>query len=379
METNRDVFISHSSADSQLAYAMCHYLEEKGLRCWIAPRNVQGGREYAEAIIMGIRNCKIMVVLFNENANKSNYVKNEVERAFSYQSILIPFKVGDAIPSASLELFLGSVHWIDAAKGNPEDHFDFLYKNCERAIGKRENPIKQNPVLPLASETEIHFKENPVIPLVTDTKEKPNKKKPDLPLASETKENIIKKKPDLPLASETKENIIKENPVLPLASETKENIIKENPILPITTEAKDSSVKDKSDHNQAEKNILDKPINELKTQKNTIVSNEILKAQMHKKGNFPWIEFSGPNGSGRVNITAPEISFGRDKNQVDCFLAHGTISRQHFKIYTNDHKYFLKDLNSSNGTFLNGFKIFQSRLNHGDKIKVGEITIYFFI
>ena len=100
---------------------------------------------------------------------------------------------------------------------------------------------------------------------------------------------------------------------------------------------------------------------------------------MHKKGNFPWIEFSGPNGSGRVNITASEISFGRDKNQVDCFLAHGTISRQHFKIYTNDHKYFLKDLNSSNGTFLNGFKIVQSRLNHGDIIKVGEITIYFFI
>ena len=50
-----------------------------------------------------------------------------------------------------------------------------------------------------------------------------------------------------------------------------------------------------------------------------------------------------------------------------------------FKIYTNDHKYFLKDLNSSNGTFLNGFKIVQSRLNHGDIIKVGEITIYFFI
>ena len=362
METNRDVFISHSSADSQLAYAMCHYLEEKGIRCWIAPRNVQGGREYAEAIIMGIRNCKIMVVLFNENANKSNYVKNEVERAFSYQSILIPFKVDDAIPSASLELFLGSVHWIDAAKGNPEDHFDFLYKNCERAIGKRENPIKENPVLPLASETEIHIKEKPVLPLVTDKKEKP-----------------IKKKSVLPLASETKENIIKEKPVLPLASETKENPIKENPVLPITTEAKDSSVKDKSDHFQAEKNILDKQTNELKIQKNTIVSNEILKAQMHKKGNFPWIEFSGPNGSGRVNITASEISFGRDKNQVDCFLAHGTISRQHFKIYTNDHKYFLKDLNSSNGTFLNGFKIVQSRLNHGDIIKVGEITIYFFI
>ena len=136
METNRDVFISHSSADSQLAYAMCHYLEEKGMRCWIAPRNVQGGREYAEAIIMGIRNCKIMVVLFNNNANNSIYVKNEVERAFNYKSILIPFKIDETIPSASLELFLGSVHWLNATKGNAEDYYDLLYDNCARVLRK---------------------------------------------------------------------------------------------------------------------------------------------------------------------------------------------------------------------------------------------------
>ena len=136
MESNQDVFISHSSADSKLAYAMCDYLEEKGIRCWIAPRDVQGGTEYAEAIIMGIRNCKIMVVLFNNNANNSIYVKNEVERAFNYKSILIPFKIDETIPSASLELFLGSVHWLNATKGNAEDYYDLLYDNCARVLRK---------------------------------------------------------------------------------------------------------------------------------------------------------------------------------------------------------------------------------------------------
>jgi len=138
MESNQDVFISHSSADSKLAYAMCDYLEQKGVRCWIAPRDVQGGTEYAEAIIMGIRNCKIMVVLFNKNANDSIYVKNEVERAFNYKSILIPFRLDETTASATLELFLGSVHSLDATKGSPEDHFDLLYKNCQRVIGKKE-------------------------------------------------------------------------------------------------------------------------------------------------------------------------------------------------------------------------------------------------
>ena len=160
MESNQDVFISHSSADSKLAYAMCDYLEEKGIRCWIAPRDVQGGTEYAEAIIMGIRNCKIMVVLFNKNANDSIYVKNEVERAFNYKTILIPFKLDQTIASASLELFLGSVHSLDATKGNPEAHFDLLYQNCARALGKKESPIKVKPILPkIAGKKENSIKE----------------------------------------------------------------------------------------------------------------------------------------------------------------------------------------------------------------------------
>jgi len=157
MDSNKDVFISHSSVDSKLAYAMCDFLEEKGIRCWIAPRDVQGGTEYAEAIIVGIRNCKIMVVLFNKNANDSIYVKNEVERAFNYKSILIPFKLDQTIPSATLELFLGSVHSLDATNGNPEDCFDLLYQNCARVLGKKERFIEEKPVLavPISEKTII--------------------------------------------------------------------------------------------------------------------------------------------------------------------------------------------------------------------------------
>lgn len=148
MERNHDVFISHSSADSKLAYAICDYLEERGIPCWIAPRDVQGGVEYAESIIMGIRACKIMIVVFNENANKSLFVKNEVERAFNYNSIIMPFKVDDTIPSASLELFLGSVHWLNAATGSAEDYFDLLYQNCARSLGiHAPQPVKARPVI----------------------------------------------------------------------------------------------------------------------------------------------------------------------------------------------------------------------------------------
>ena len=204
MESNQDVFISHSSADSKLAYAMCDYLEEKGIRCWVAPRDVQGGTEYAEAIIMGIRSCKIMVVLFNKNANDSIYVKNEVERAFTYKSILIPFKLDQTIPSATLELFLGSVHSLDATNGNPEDCFDLLYQNCARVLGKKERVTEEKPVPPIITETkEPILEEKPVPPIITETKESPVKEIPvqhqEVNKSQDNKENESKKKKRLAL------------------------------------------------------------------------------------------------------------------------------------------------------------------------------------
>jgi hypothetical protein len=158
MESNKDIFISHSSVDSKLAYAMCDYLEEKGIRCWIAPRDIPGGVKYGKSIIMGVKTCKIMVVLFNSNANDSEGVETEVERAFHYKLTLIPFKLDETIPSDSLEFSFGSFQWLDASKGNPEDYFDLLYQNCVRVLGKKERVTDEKPVPPINTDR----KESPV-------------------------------------------------------------------------------------------------------------------------------------------------------------------------------------------------------------------------
>ena len=179
MESNKDVFISHSSVDSKLAYAMCDYLEEKGVRCWIAPRDIPGGVKYGKSIIMGVKTCKIMVVLFNNNANDSEGVETEVERAFHYKLTLIPFKLDETIPSDSLEFSFGSFQWLDATKGNPEDHFDLLYQNCVRVLGKKERVTEEKQVPPLNTETkEYVIEEKPVPPIITETKENAAKEIP---------------------------------------------------------------------------------------------------------------------------------------------------------------------------------------------------------
>jgi hypothetical protein len=51
-----DVFISHSSVNKKAADAICHALEQNGVKCWIAPRDIPPGANYGGEIIKGIKN-----------------------------------------------------------------------------------------------------------------------------------------------------------------------------------------------------------------------------------------------------------------------------------------------------------------------------------
>ena len=50
------LFVSHVSEDRDAATQVVEELERRGLRCWIAPRNVRPGRpfddEIAEAVVL---------------------------------------------------------------------------------------------------------------------------------------------------------------------------------------------------------------------------------------------------------------------------------------------------------------------------------------
>jgi hypothetical protein len=45
-----DAFISYATADKTVADAACAVLEAAGIRCWVAPRDISPGREYAAEI-----------------------------------------------------------------------------------------------------------------------------------------------------------------------------------------------------------------------------------------------------------------------------------------------------------------------------------------
>lgn len=111
------IFISHSSKDADIALKICEILERNGKNCFIAPRDIRMGKEYAEEIVNGIDNAEAMILLMSENANKSPHVLREVERAVSKSVPILVYALEKVQLSKSMEYFLMSHQWMNVETG----------------------------------------------------------------------------------------------------------------------------------------------------------------------------------------------------------------------------------------------------------------------
>lgn len=133
-----DVFISHSTKDRKAADAACHYLERRGIKCWMAPRDVVSGSDWAESIVKAIRECRLMLLIFSSHANDSGHIKREVNIAGGRNIPIVPFRIEDVPMSASLSYFLEAAHWLDAILPPVEQHFERLATNVNVLLGREE-------------------------------------------------------------------------------------------------------------------------------------------------------------------------------------------------------------------------------------------------
>jgi pSer/pThr/pTyr-binding forkhead associated (FHA) protein len=77
-----------------------------------------------------------------------------------------------------------------------------------------------------------------------------------------------------------------------------------------------------------------------------------------------------------VPITQVMLTIGR-KPGNDVVIDNQAISGSHARIVEENETYFIEDLNSLNGTFLNGQKVSKYALKNGDIILIGNHTIEF--
>ena len=136
-----DVFISYSSRNKSAADAVCAKLEERQIRCWIAPRDILPGATYGAAIIRAIAESRVMVLVFSADSNISPHVMREVERAVGKSVIIIPFRIESVTPTSDMEYFLSATHWLDALTPPLEAHLQRLLEDVEAQLLR--SPVRE--------------------------------------------------------------------------------------------------------------------------------------------------------------------------------------------------------------------------------------------
>lgn len=76
------------------------------------------------------------------------------------------------------------------------------------------------------------------------------------------------------------------------------------------------------------------------------------------------------------NIDKPLLSIGR-KEDNDIMIDNMAVSGHHAKIENKEGSFIITDMNSTNGTFVNGKKTVSAVLKSNDWITIGKHILYF--
>lgn len=87
----------------------------------------------------------------------------------------------------------------------------------------------------------------------------------------------------------------------------------------------------------------------------------------------------GPLPETPFELGRTDVVIGRSPN-VDFVIGFAAVSGNHALISVEGDQYVIEDLNSSNGTFVNGERLLERRLlQNGDEIRLGQTIVLTFV
>ena len=138
-----DVFISYSHKDKAIKDVICHHFENEKMKCWMAPRDITPGADWAESIAQAIPECKIFLLIFSSHSNMSKQVLREVQLAVSNNLIIIPAKIEDIQPTDGMSYYLSTVHWIDVVNEKIENKIKILSTTVSYILSSSKNQFHE--------------------------------------------------------------------------------------------------------------------------------------------------------------------------------------------------------------------------------------------
>lgn len=109
-----DVFISYSTSDQTIVEDLCSYIEQHGLRCFIAHRDVTSDLTYSLSILEALSNSRMMLVVFSKAYNDSRHGDTEILFACQRQIPILTFKLSADAYSDAKMFYLNNAKSVDA-------------------------------------------------------------------------------------------------------------------------------------------------------------------------------------------------------------------------------------------------------------------------
>ena len=131
----REVFISHSAQDKKVAETICGALEQQGIRCWVAPRDVRPGKSFPGEITRAIQQTKVMLLIFSRYSNSSEQVLREVQLAVDCRVPIVRLRMEDIPLSDDLRYYLSTPQYLDALTAPLSKHIPSLVTAVKDLLG----------------------------------------------------------------------------------------------------------------------------------------------------------------------------------------------------------------------------------------------------
>lgn len=107
------------------------------MKCWIAPRDLQAGETWSEAIVKAVEASRVAVVIVSADTLESRHVAREVERADSKGKDIIPFVLDNVLLEGALAYYLGAIQALHAQRDREETGLRSLVREVQDSLQRR--------------------------------------------------------------------------------------------------------------------------------------------------------------------------------------------------------------------------------------------------
>lgn len=141
---DKKIFISHSKLDKPIAELICTALENENIGCWIAPRDIPYGNDWAGEIASAIENSSLFIFVLSEHSNSSRQCPKEITVADNVGVPIVCVKIDDVEMSQALKYHLSTQQILFIDTSNIKEELKIVTSAISDKLSNKTNSIGDN-------------------------------------------------------------------------------------------------------------------------------------------------------------------------------------------------------------------------------------------